>query len=258
MLSQAEDKEGFFLFQRNVWAMAQCKAKNSKGEQCRLPGKDSGYCKHHYRPGIEGVTHGLTARRETLGIPDSYHDVYQSFYQSDAPTDLRRELAQSRTIFVELRDALLSGDKRDECASRIVGVLKEILEDEVPLSIIDEHSVVLVEKIVELLKPYMPLSNMRMETADGLTKLLDRTANIAQKMKKIQEGMVLKVEVNQTILVQFLQQVVFPVVVSTEQRQALAERASQFALRRTSAVDDIPQVGALSRAEQGPDILKHL
>lgn len=239
--------------------MAQCEAKNAKGEQCgRHANRGAVYCQFHLKRLSQGVTHGLTASRKVLGIPETYHDVYQEFYESDAPTDLRRELALARTVFVEVRDALLSGDKRDECAVKIVGALREHLGDDVPPGLFDQYAVSLVEAIVPILKPYMPLTNMKLEVAKDLTKILGDVAAIAMKMKKIQDGLVLKVEVNQQVLVQFVQQVIYPVITDSSQRQAIAERASQFALRRTNQPEEARPSGPLSRAEQAPDIMQHL
>lgn len=248
--------EGLLISRVVSSGMGRCSARNSKGEPCRRGAGDKAYCPFHLKKYQGGVTHGLRSSRKTLGIPEAYHEIYQEFLESDTPTDLRRELAQQRTLFVELRDALLSGDKREECAVKLVGFVKQQLEDDVPPGLLETYSVSLVEGMVDILKPYMPLTTMNLETAESLSKHLTQAARIAAQMKRIQEGMVLKVEMDQQVVVRILQQVIFPVIVDEDQRRAIAERASQFALRRTMQ-QTLPSE-AISKAEATPDILDHL
>ena len=222
--------------------MSQCKVTKSDGTRCRGNAGEGEYCPIHRRRFAKNVTHGRYAKPEIAhGVPLQYAGLYQEFIQDDKPFDLRREMALLRTLFVETRNNLDAGklDKANKIEEAIVEQLSASLkgspEKMRPLLTL------IGQTVRQVLDDELDItSGMDLDEAEGLGRLLETISRVAERMKKIQEGVKLQVQIDTNILVRFLQHVVFPEIPEVERRQRMIMRASRMGISR---VEQLPAVG---------------
>ena len=78
---------------------------------------------------------------------------------------------------------------------------------------------------------------MAPDEAKDLAVILDTISKVAERMKKIQEGVTLNININAEMLTRFLVNVVFPSVPEPDRRSMIAGRARQFSVSARRTVD---------------------
>ena len=235
--------------------MKQCSATKSNGDFCGNRVKDdTQWCAYHRKRYSANVKHGKYASKEVLGVPKEYHGIYQDFLSDKKPFDLRREMALLRTLFVETRnkmeasclnkaaeieDALakkldhgMKGDpeRKRKLISLVLSCAREVLQDELDLT-----------------------AGLTIDEAKDLTWMLDTVSKVAERMKKIQEGVKLQVSIDTNILIRFLQQAIFPETPEPERRQRMLMRASQMGISRVVSEDPFALPASLAEVvEEAP------
>lgn len=225
--------------------MAQCVVKKKGGEQCKGEAGTGKYCPIHRHKFQKRIKHGKYAQTEImLGVPPKHLRTYQEFLKTEKPFDLSRELALLRTIFVELREAM------DERRPQKVAAFLEQLTHELTRTLIGrklnpEMSKILAEDYLIpviydtfVLMWGVGVTMLDPDEAKDMTYILDTISKVAERMKKIQEGVTLNININAEMLTRFLVNVVFPSVPEPERRSQIAGRARQFSVtaRRTVTV----------------------
>ena len=83
--------------------------------------------------------------------------------------------------------------------------------------------------------------------------MLDTVSKVAERMKKIQEGVKLQVSIDTNILIRFLQQAIFPETPEPERRQRMLMRASQMGISRVVSEDPFALPASLAEVvEEAP------
>jgi hypothetical protein len=211
--------------------MALCthKTKSLKGSCGRHVGKGFKYCAFHLKKMQAQIKHGRYAQAGILGIPAKHEGIYQDFMQSERPFELKVQFATMNALYRELRELL-----DDRALSRRDGILKELSSRLMETlkgnpEKVAKYVEYTVAHLDEVLLAYVPMF-FTLSAGDlmMLADLLEKISKVAMNMKKIQEGITMKVEIDQKYLVSFVQQVVMPLFPSYELRQQLVQRMIQF------------------------------
>lgn len=196
--------------------MPQCVAKKSSGEMCKARAKEGDkYCATHRARASSAVQHGRRSVAETLGVPKTEQLTFDEFHALNKPFELTTELAYLRTILVEQRKAMEV--QRDTARDTFLEDLQErsihhLLEANMKESV--------VEKLVDALHPiwvsiieayYGPVEPLQPEQFQMLADMIEKISRVAEKAKKIREGITLNVEFKNVgqILVRFVRECMF-------------------------------------------------
>lgn len=216
--------------------MPACSHKTKDGT-CRGSAKlGSKYCQLHLNRMKKQVKHGRYAKDDTLGIPVPvrYMPVYQDYVNSDAPYDLRKQFGMLNALLYEMREVM---DQR--AAGRITALLDGVATDlrswlfNQPKEKVDALVSRVQSIVTEQVREHIPFSGRL--TPDDLTQLgdeLERVSRFAEKMKKINEGVELKVHLDFDTILRFLQQVILPILPTPQQRALAVQKTRDFAQGR--------------------------
>lgn len=232
--------------------MAQCVVKKKGGIQCKGEAGSGKYCPIHRFKYQKRIQHGKYAQTEiALGVPPKQLRNFQEFLRTEKPFDLSRELALLRTLFVELRESL--DERRPQKVATFLEQLhtefvRALVERKLNPEIAEQLSRGFLIPVVHdnfVLMWGVGISMIDPDEAKDLTFILDTISKVAERMKKIQEGVTLNVSINAEMLTRFLVNVVFPSIPEPDRRQAIAGRARQFSVsaRRTVDVSNVVDLG---------------
>jgi hypothetical protein len=218
--------------------MGKCQATKSNGDSCNGNAGEGKFCAYHRKKYSGSIKHGKFASKELLGVPKKYDGIYQDFLQDDKPFDLRREMALLRILYIEARELLdnANSDKSTLIEEEVLKKLSHIFKgsEEKVKPILD----VVSQTLKSVLSNELPSENLTLSDIDAISKLLETISRVAERMKKIQEGVKLQVSIDTNILVKFLQKVVFPEVVEPDRRNRMIMRASRLGLSRNNEIED--------------------
>lgn len=178
------------------------------------------------------VKHGMYSTAKNLGVPERYTGLYQDFLDEGKPFDLRRELALLRLLYVRMEEALeATGSEKvqeieEEIRSRLTKIYGEKTKDAEKLQKTIQN---LVAIATEAIQEKLGLASLGIGL-DDLADHLEKITRAAERMKKIQEGVKLQVNIDTNILVRFIQDVVFHFVEDGRTRQQIIERAMRMSV----------------------------
>lgn len=179
------------------------------------------------------IVHGKNASAAALGVPETYHDTYAHFVSEDKPFDLRREMALIRVLYQRMEDHLhtQSGNTIEMIANSIEEKLARIYgektkDKEKLAGIIRTCSQV----ATQVVKDELGLSAIKLDDLMDLSDHIEKISRVAERMKKIQEGVKLQVNIDTNLLVKFIQEVVYPFVPERSVRSAMIEQAMRLSL----------------------------
>lgn len=178
------------------------------------------------------LKHGKHASAKTLGVPERYTGLYDEFLAEGKPFDLRRELALLRLLYVRMEEALeAKGDEKvqeieAEIRAKLLKIYGEKTRDAEKL---EKTITNLVAIATEAISEKLGLASLGLGL-DDLADHLEKITRAAERMKKIQEGVKLQVNIDTNILVRFIQEVVFHFVEDGHTRQQIIERAMRMSI----------------------------
>lgn len=197
-----------------------CVHKKSNGLPCKGEAIGGGaYCAYHKRKvaaaAIASTTHGMRSKQETLGIPNSERLTFEEFHRLDKPFELTTELAYLRTVLVEIRKAMES--QRDTSRDTFLEDLKErsehlLLEANMKPAVVEKLVGALFPVWVDIIEAYYgPVEPLQPEQFMLLADMIEKISRVAEKAKKIQEGITLNVEFGNVggILIKFVREIMF-------------------------------------------------
>lgn len=213
--------------------MSKCVALRDDGKVCGKNIKKGKYCKLHKMRKTGRLKHGRYAKKSTLGLTEKEDISYKEFLSREKPYDLVSELAQLRTLLVQYRESRsnLLPEKKEE----FIGLVKDyIVSYLVETRGMEEERAVKQAAIMA-----HPMEDVYCEFLEGSTlidydyidtvsSLIDQISKVAEKAKKINEGFTIHAHIDSDYLVDFIQKVVFSVVVDNQNRMAIAENLSLF------------------------------
>lgn len=222
----------------------QCIYLTKAGNRCLRPAVVGELCSIHAKISqkkANNLTHGQTAQPSTLGIPSGLQPVYQEFLQSEDPTNLKRELAQLRTLLVELRDET---EKRirlstDETRTRLNETLEKTILKALIGEVGDDTDMETTKEVVGKIKadvfhailPYLPEFKLDRATVYAFKDIIDTISKVAERMKKIQEGFTFRLTIDNTILLKFVKEVILENVEDGPTRRKIVDAARVFSPR---------------------------
>lgn len=221
--------------------MPRCEATKKDGTQCKGTAKSGEkWCSYHRKRFASKTTHGRTASPELLGIPQNERMTFNEFYANEKPFELGTELAYLRTLLVEQRKAMemsrpnfrnaILSDFRAQGTSDLTsaGVPEENAEAVITL---------LSSRVEEILNEYHgPAEVLSPGDYATLADLIERIARVAEKAKRIAEGITLNVDFQNIglVLVKFVREVVMMEVKDQNTRARIVERVRAMNLTTTT------------------------
>lgn len=207
----------------------------TKNGTCGAHAKKGGkYCAFHLKKAQANVTHGRYARPETLGVPAQYEGIYQEYLNSERPFDLRKQYAFINALYHEMRDtATLKAEARTEaCTNGVVADLRAALHKADPAQL-EKLSTFIRDSMDRNMHMSFPLTGrLNMDDLETLTQVLERISRVASTMKKIVEGVELKVSIDFDMLLRYVQHVILPILPTQELRSQAAIRTRAFSIGR--------------------------
>lgn len=201
------------------------------GSPCaRHAKKNSKFCLMHKKSHSPVKDRGVKAPAKVLGVPAKYSAPYQEYLASPRPFDLRHQYATINALYLELRDIMETQAERRAmslCLAVEDKVSQVLKGDPEKLAVIAKK----VSEIVEELLPlHFPMTNaLSVHDIDLLADKLEQISRVAMTMKKIQEGVKLEVSIDVDFLVRYLQQVILPILPTSDLRRQAAIRTRAFA-----------------------------
>ncbi|MDE2104429.1 MAG: hypothetical protein KGL39_44755 [Patescibacteria group bacterium] len=159
-------------------------------------------------------------------VPEEFQQDFDEFMASKTPTDLAEEIALLRTLYLEARAA------RDHAGTKTIYFAHSALKDSLELN--EEGA----EKALKILEKFFLPTPLSLDEAVKLSGILKEVVKAAETMTKISEGFSLKVDINERVLIKFLQVCVLPYL-DRAQRAAVADRAQRFSISR--ALAEVPE-----------------
>lgn len=161
--------------------------------------------------------------RRTAGVPFRYVRTYQEFLAENRPFDVSRELAMLRTLQVELRDIIdgrapIRLKKMSDDAAEAVRARVSRADDRIQP---DALFRIVSEEVNRILQTSFAVPATSSAEIREMSVLLERTARVADTLKKIQEGVKLDVTINHDMIVRILQMAVFPAVPESDRRRRI-------------------------------------
>lgn len=178
------------------------------------------------------IKHGMYSTAKNLGVPERFTGLYQEFLEEGKPFDLRRELALLRLLYVRMEEALTAAgqEKIDEIAADIESKLMKIYGEKTKDAEKLQKTVsTLTALATTAISEHLGLASLGIGLED-LADHLEKITRAAERMKKIQEGVKLQVNIDTSILVRFIQDVVFHFVEDGQTRQQIIERAMRMSV----------------------------
>lgn len=227
--------------------MSLCRETKSDGSPCTARArKGELYCTFHLRQHQKRQQKAITSTTELLGISGGEALTFQKFHEVAKPFELYQELAYLRTLLTSYRKSIeMNLDTRR----------KELLEElstSVYNSFIDGGmKEAVAEKIMEVLHPiytsildhyYGPAEPLQPEAFNQLADMIERISRVAERAKKIQDGITLNVQLPSVgpILVNFVRDVVFTVITSPQQRKEIVEAVRRMNLLGVAPTNSLP------------------
>lgn len=209
-----------------------CARNKRDGTPCRRDAGDDGLCAKHREIASKQIKTGAYAKA-VPGVPLAYHDQYQRFLAMDKPFDLRHEMASLRALQVELRDIV--EERRPAKLEYLARMITNGVDRMLNRTPEQEEGVRQILDVVKTcsqtaLRSELMVMFGSMQEIRELSDLLDKVGKMAERMKKIQEGVKLEVSIDTHILVTFLQQVVFKVVTEPDRQAELVRLASLMSI----------------------------
>lgn len=198
-------------------------------------------------PSKKAIKHGMYSTAKNLGVPERYTGLYQDFLEEGKPFDLRRELALLRLLYVRMEEALTAtGQEKvdeieEEIRSKLTRIYGEKTKDAEKLQKTISN---LVAVATEAIAEKLGLASLGIGL-DDLADHLEKITRAAERMKKIQEGVKLQVNIDTNILVRFIQEVVFHFVEDGRTRQQIIERAMKMSIPNS----DVPRAALAAPRE---------
>lgn len=218
-----------------------CVAEKSDGELCGKPVKSGEYCVYHRRQ--SKIKHGLKASKKTLGIPTNAENTFEEFMSREKPYELVQELAQARTLLAHYLNqrASVTVDKKKEYVDTACSFIVDALSM--------KTDAVKAEKIARAVRASLedayeevigPCEYMSSKELENLVKLIKNIAEIAERGKKIADGITINVNIKVEYLVRFLREVVFPMFPTASKRQEVAARLRGWLARTSGIAPQLP------------------
>lgn len=208
------------------------------------------------RQARKGLKHGQYSSPDVLRVPAKYDGIYQAYLKEDKPFDLRREMALLRVLHCRMEEALAGRgeaivDEIEQCiADRVRKQFEKKTKD-------PERVAKVVDTLTQIAVSVIHEKMLMASLGIGLDDLADHVEKItraAERMKKIQEGVKLQVQIDTNLLVRFIQDVVFHFVSDHTTRQQIIQRAMMLgAPNRPAEAAFAPPRAALT-----PDVVNPL
>lgn len=184
------------------------------------------------RQARKGLKHGAYSSPDVLRVPARYDGIYQQFLAEDKPFDLRRELALLRVLHCRMEDALAG--RGEQVVSEIEETIADRVRKQFEKKTKDPERVAkvidtLTQIAVSVIHEKMLMSSLGIGL-DDLADHVEKISRVAERMKKIQEGVKLQVQIDTNLLVRFIQDVVFHFVADTATRQQIIQRAMMLSV----------------------------
>lgn len=208
--------------------MARCEAKTKTG-QCRSEAGENKWCHYHRQKYSRMVKHGLSASPELVGIPKNRVMTYKEFLAKEKPFELFSEIAHLRTLLTEVREALNCDP--EERASELCSLAKDCIvahlthkkgmspeKAEKVATLAQEGVYEAFQQTMGGPKGWNLLDKERRAAIKLVSDLIEQVANVAEKAKRIQDGITIHVQIDTEYLVKFIQDIVFRVVHSPHDR----------------------------------------
>lgn len=221
--------------------MPRCIAKKKDGNQCKGTAKQGEqWCGYHRKRFGSKTTHGRYASAELLGIPQNEKMTFDQFYADEKPFELGKELAYLRTLLVEQRKAMEMS--RPNFRNAILTDFREQgLSDLTSSGVPGEHAeaviALLSSRVEEVLNEYHgPAEVLSPGDYATLADLIERIARVAEKAKRIAEGITLNVDFRNVglVLVKFVREVVMAEVKDQNVRARIVEKVRAMNLTTTT------------------------
>lgn len=214
-----------------------CRATKTDGTPCTARQKKGElYCAFHFKRLSKQADQKSGEVADLLGIQPGEAMTFQRFHELAKPFELYQELAYLRTLLTSYRKSIemnldskrgellndlsesvfahfLDVGVKEETATKFQTMLKPIYE-----SILDQY--------------YGPAEPLQPEVFNQLADMIERISRVAERAKKIQDGITLNVQLPSVgpILVNFVRDVVFSVVTSPVQRKEIIESVRRMNL----------------------------
>lgn len=184
------------------------------------------------RQARRAVKHGLHTSPDVLRVPAKYEGVYQEFLKDDKPFDLRRELALLRVLHCRMEEALTNRgldsvlNIQERIQKKLIEHYGEKTTDPEKL---DKLASLCSHMVTAIVQNELGLASLGIGL-DGLADLLVKISVVAERMKKIQEGIKLQVNIDTSVLITFLQTIVFKHVRDHSARQEIIQDTMRMAV----------------------------
>jgi hypothetical protein len=175
--------------------------------------------------------------------------TYKEFLAKEKPFELFSEIAHLRTLLVEVREAL--DEDPEERADAVCELAKDCIVGH--LTHKKGMSAEKAERVSELAQEGMKealrqslggnkgwnlLDKERRESIKLLTGIIDQIATVAEKAKRIQDGITIHVDIDSAYLVRFVQDIVFRVVHGANDRHRILSLLQRY--RGDGTFDEVP------------------
>ena len=174
----------------------------------------------------------MSKKEKHLGVPEGYQKYFERKLLSNEPMKLTQELALLRTWFAFGAEILTIN------ASTSVNQFFELLEEGLKNTLmrrleLDEQDIdALVQSFkidnYKLLQTTVPKYDVTPKMIKELSDVLSTVAKTADTMKRIEDGITLKVEIDSNVLLNFTKNVIYPVIKDPESLKELEQRMRKF------------------------------
>lgn len=232
--------------------MELCRANKSDGTPCSARQKKGElYCAFHFKKLAKVADKKTEALGDLLGIQPGEQLTFQKFHELAKPFELYQELAYLRTLLTSYRKSIEMNldSKREELLTELSdSVFAHFLDIGVKQETAEKFKEMLAPVYESILDHYYgPAEPLQPEVFNQLADMIERISRVAERAKKIQDGITLNVNLPSVgpILVNFVREVVFTVVTSPEQRKEIIHQVRRMNLLGTenkplpgSVIDD--------------------
>lgn len=176
-------------------------------------------------------------------VPEKYKGVYQEYLDSPRPFDLRQQYAIINALYYELRDIVdsrvgarlqaLDEEFKDSLTSALAGT------EPSPEKILKATKIsqIASNTMLYLLPQFVPVSTMlAQKDIESLSDLLERISRVAERMKKIQEGVELKVHIDMDMILKLTREVFLPILPTPQLKELALVRIRTFFLTRSGSL----------------------
>lgn len=232
--------------------MELCRANKTDGTPCEARQKKGElYCAFHYKKLAKQADKKTDELGDLLGIQPGEQLTFQKFHELAKPFELYQELAYLRTLLTSYRKSIemnLDSKRADLLKELSESVYAHFLDVGVKQETADKFKEMLSPIYESILDHYYgPAEPLQPEVFNQLADMIERISRVAERAKKIQDGITLNVNLPSVgpILVNFVREVVFSVVTAPEQRKEIIHQVRRMNLLGTenkplpgSVIDD--------------------